>query len=314
MPIELSLSRQDPLPLYHQIVQAIRWRIGSGTLGPGDVLPPVREAAEKWQVNYHTVRRAYQELVSDGLVETVRGAGTRVAPAAPLGDQPKFRGEFDRWVDHVVATAGDHFGISARELASAVLERARHLRVVMVECTAHQCDFLAEQLERDWGVEAIPWPIDADESPPDLPIIGTYFHHAEMRSRWPDRVGDMHFVALYLDPGLEERVERASARRNARVLRLVERDSATAREMAAGVSALVSSRFVVEPTVGHPADVLRELPDDQLLLVAPRLWHLLDRSAQADERLVDVRHVIVPEDLQRVRRAIARTGAAGSRR
>jgi len=79
----LRLNRESPTPLYHQIVQAIRWRIGTGELRAGDPLPAVRDASLRWGVNYHTVRRAYQELAQLGWIETVQGAGTTVAFAPP---------------------------------------------------------------------------------------------------------------------------------------------------------------------------------------------------------------------------------------
>lgn len=302
----LRLDRSSPTPLYHQIVQAIRWKIGTGALRTGEILPPVREAADRWAVNYHTVRRAYHELASEGWVESLQGLGTRVAAVPPV-ESSNEEGDLDHWLGQIIATGQDRYGLSPEDLAAVIRERARVLRVVMVECNVHQSGFLARQLEQAWGVEAIPWSLEAAEAPPQLPIIGTYFHHAEMRSRWPDRIGEMHFVALYLDPALKERVERVAARRGTRVLRLVEQDPATAREMAAGVSGLLSTRFEIEPVVGDPDEVLQSLAEDELLLVAPRLWNRLRAETQQDERVFDVRHVIVPEDMQRVWRSLART-------
>jgi hypothetical protein len=180
------------------------------------------------------------------------------------------------------------------------------LRVVMVECNDHQSTFLAQQLEQAWPVEAIPWSLHRGEAPPQLPIIGTYFHHSEMKAMWPDRIGDMHFVTLYLDPALRDRVERVAVRRGARRLRLVERDPATAQEMAAGVSSLLGPRFTVRPLVGDPDEVVRTLAPDELLLVAPRLWDTVSAGTRADERVFDVRHVVGPEDLPRVWSALSR--------
>lgn len=308
--INLHLDRSSPTPLYHQIVQAIRWKIGIGALRTGELLPPVREAAAQWAVNYHTVRRAYHELASEGWVESLQGLGTRVATVLPL-ESISGEGDLDRWLDQIVAVGQDRYGLSAEELAAVIKERARVLRVVMVECNAHQSSFLAQQLEQAWPVEAVPWSLEQTEEPPRLPIIGTYFHHAEMRSRWPDRTGDMYFVALHLDPALKERVERVAARRRTRVLRLVEQDVGTAQEMAAGVAALLSPRFQVTTTVGDAVELLRSLGDDELLLVAPRLWDRLPTSVQQDERVLDVRHVIIPNELERVWGSLVRVGAAG---
>lgn len=116
----------------------------------------------------------------------------------------------------------------------------------------------------------------------------------------------MHFVALHLDPTLKDPVEAAASRRGTRVLRLVEQDLTTAGEMAASVVALLSPRFEVQPLVGDPDELLSSLPEDELLLVAPRLWDRLSAATREDERVFDVRHVLTPEDLRRVRNSLTR--------
>jgi GntR family transcriptional regulator len=319
----LRLNRSSPTPLYHQIVQAIRWRIGTGELRAGDPLPAVRDAADGWGVNYHTVRRAYQELAQLGWIETVQGAGTTVATAVPL-DGAMTEDDLDEWLEEVVATAKDRYRLTPVALAQRISDLGRVPRVVMVECNAHQATFLAEQLEDAWPVEVIPWSLDQPGEPPQLPLIGTYFHHVEMRARWPHRAADMRFVALWLDRALEQRIEGIAARRPIRRLRLVEQDLGTAEEMVAGVSteemaasisALLSPHFTVTTAVGDPAELLSGLEGDELLLVAPRLWDRLPAAVREDERVLDVRHVIVPEELDRVWGSLVRAGAAaGDRR
>ena len=295
------------MPLYQQVVQAIRWRIGTGALRAGDALPAVREAAEVWGLNYHTVRRAYRELVAQGWIESVQGAGTRVAATRPI-EVANSDDSFEQWLDDVVATARERFLMMPVALARLIRERGPVSRVVMIECNVHQSKFLAEQLEEAWPVEAIPWSLDDPRDPPDLPLIGTYFHHAEMRARWPDRVADMRFVALWLDRKIEKRIEAIARRRVVRRLLLVEQDLGTAEEMAAGVSALLSSRFTVRTAVGDPAALLASLARDELLLVAPRLWDQLPDHVREDERVLDVRHVIIPDELHRVWPTLAAAG------
>jgi len=310
--VRLQLDRFSPMPLYHQIVQAIRWKIGTGALRSGDPLPPIREAAEAWDVNYHTVRRAYQELADQGWIESIQGAGTHVAEALPRTRESR-RG-LDRWVDDLVDMGAERFGLSATDLARLIQARQGVSRVVMVECNTHQAAALARQLEDAWLVEAVPWDLHKGE-PPQLPIIGTYFHHAEMKRKWPDRHRDMHFVAVRTDPVLKQRIEAAAGPSGDHVLRLVEQDPATAREMAAGVADLLPDRFTVEPVVGDPEEILRALPRKQLLLVAPRLWEQLPDHVRNDPRVFDVQPTIGPEDLSRVWRALnAAPGAAKKQR
>jgi GntR family transcriptional regulator len=73
----MSLS-QASQPLYHRVYKDIAREIESGALEPGDRLPSERWFCEELGVSRATVRRAIEELVSDGLVQA-RGRGSFVA-------------------------------------------------------------------------------------------------------------------------------------------------------------------------------------------------------------------------------------------
>lgn len=310
MKSDLRLDHSSPLPLYHQIVQAIRWRIGTGVLIPGASLPSIRDGADAWGVNYHTVRRAYQELAREGWVDSAQGSGTRVAAAQPV-ERGEAADAFDQWLDQVLAFGHERFGLSATTLAERILDRGLLIRVVMVERNHHQSAYLAGLLERTLPVEAVAWSLEQPEEPPRIPLIGTYFHHGEMRNRWPNRLGDMHFVALRIDPIIEKRIAAVASRRDVRLAWLVERDIGTAHEMATSVSSVLSAGLEVRPVVGDPRKLFESLPENELLLVAPRLWDALPEAMRNDERVFDPNPSFVPEDLQRVWRAIqARGGVA----
>lgn len=74
--------------VYQEIAEAIRRRIASGELKPGDKLPPVRTMAQNWNCTPGTVSRAYSELAQDGLVKGHRGGGTRVSAGLLLAERP----------------------------------------------------------------------------------------------------------------------------------------------------------------------------------------------------------------------------------
>ena len=72
--------RSDRGPRYTQLYRHIAAAIGSGALQPGSQLPPERDLAEMAEVSRVTVRNAVAQLVSEGLLEQRRGAGTFVRP------------------------------------------------------------------------------------------------------------------------------------------------------------------------------------------------------------------------------------------
>lgn len=66
--------------LYVAIADHIAAQIEAGQLQAGARLPPERQLAEEYRVAYLTVRRAMVELRERGLIITVHGKGTFVAP------------------------------------------------------------------------------------------------------------------------------------------------------------------------------------------------------------------------------------------
>lgn len=65
------------MAIYRKIATQLRDEI-SALYIPGDLLPPEHQLAERFDVNRHTVRRAIDELVQDGLVRRHQGLGCRV--------------------------------------------------------------------------------------------------------------------------------------------------------------------------------------------------------------------------------------------
>ncbi|MGA9669590.1 MAG: GntR family transcriptional regulator [Terracidiphilus sp.] len=75
-----TIRTQKDEPAYKRIQSAIRQRIDSGELKPGDVVDSERELARIHSVSLMTARHALADLAQEGIVERRHGAGTFVAP------------------------------------------------------------------------------------------------------------------------------------------------------------------------------------------------------------------------------------------
>ena len=62
-------------PVYLQLVDQIRYAAASGALREGEPLPTIRPLAEELRVNRNTIAKAYTELESQGVIETLPGKG-----------------------------------------------------------------------------------------------------------------------------------------------------------------------------------------------------------------------------------------------
>src|SRR5262245_6305874 len=103
--MHIHLSSGDGVPIYLQIVNQIKYLVGSGRLTPGEELPPIRVLAERLVINPNTVARAYRELEREGVVYKRRTAGTYVSDAgSPLSRRERLRILTQR-VDSLLAEA-----------------------------------------------------------------------------------------------------------------------------------------------------------------------------------------------------------------
>ena len=87
--MNLSIDAKSPLPVYQQVIQAIKLEILSGGLRDGDPLPSIRDLAKLLKLNPNTVAKAYYALEAEGFSENRSGSGSRVK--VPPGKQDFLR-------------------------------------------------------------------------------------------------------------------------------------------------------------------------------------------------------------------------------
>jgi GntR family transcriptional regulator len=71
----LQIDFKSGTPVYLQVVEQVRHAAASGGLRTGEPLPSIRPLAEELRVNRNTIAKAYAELESQGVIETIPGKG-----------------------------------------------------------------------------------------------------------------------------------------------------------------------------------------------------------------------------------------------
>lgn len=74
----IELNNENGSMIYKQIVEQICSMIKNKELLPGDKLPTERELAKQLQVSRGTVKKAYNELASNNIIEVIQGSGSYV--------------------------------------------------------------------------------------------------------------------------------------------------------------------------------------------------------------------------------------------
>jgi DNA-binding LacI/PurR family transcriptional regulator len=93
---QVRVDPSAPVPLATQLSQQLTWLIAGGGIGEGDHLPAIRDLAALLDINLHTVRAAYQQLDTAGLISMRQGRRAtvlrydRARAAATTADLPTF--------------------------------------------------------------------------------------------------------------------------------------------------------------------------------------------------------------------------------
>jgi GntR family transcriptional regulator len=109
------LSPTHPDPMYKQVTDQLKDAIASGDLKPNDRLPSVRELSEALNVSAITIKRAYQDLETDGFILTRAGMGSFVAPVERDALRERKLAEVQQELRRLVRSSAK-FGISANDI------------------------------------------------------------------------------------------------------------------------------------------------------------------------------------------------------
>ena len=121
----IHISQTDARPMYLQIMEQVRLRIAAGDWEPGKELPSIRALAADLRVSVITIKRAYLDLETEGVIVTRHGKGSFVADVNGLAHDLKHQ----KLEEHLAAAAevAQQLGLDDDELAARLKRAKRHL-------------------------------------------------------------------------------------------------------------------------------------------------------------------------------------------
>lgn len=202
-----KINPQLDIPIYQQVVDTVRAAVKKGTLTPGQQLPTVQELSQALSIARGTIKRAYDELEHQGLLEKIQGRGTFICnSAAPTGSRKeRAMAAIDNALDEMEA-----MGFSSAEinifLNLKLRERAEDLsvlKVAVVECNTETLSQLSEQLRSIKGIELFSYLVDSIEEYPykldeDMDLVITTATHGDFIAGILPDAGKLARVALRL--------------------------------------------------------------------------------------------------------------------
>lgn len=208
----IQIDRTAGTSVQDQLIEQLRFLIASGHFKISETLPSTRALARQVGISFHTVRKAYQELEREGLVEAHVGSGYIVLDRAPLGKSERMErgaavvqealhrliglGLTEAEVEHLVA---EQQGLIKSASAQRKLLFAAPYREMADLCAAQIADALQQPVDAATFAEL--------ERHQDAEYVFT--RHAELR-RVLDVLprADALGVVTFLSPEALERVAR----------------------------------------------------------------------------------------------------------
>lgn len=118
----LQVNFKSGKPVYLQVVDQVKAAAASGALRAGEPLPSIRPLAEELRVNRNTIAKAYTELESQGVIETIPGKGCFLkANNSPLKKEVR-RQLLIQEIDQAIVQA-HHLQVPRNEFVELVGER-----------------------------------------------------------------------------------------------------------------------------------------------------------------------------------------------
>lgn len=118
--LEILILYHSKVPIYEQIFKQISNKILSGELPPGASLPAIRVLAKDLGVSIITVKKAYELLQSQHLINSVVGKGTIVSKLSSDFIEDSIRKQLEKKIDEVIKF-GIEVGIDSKEIKEIIL-------------------------------------------------------------------------------------------------------------------------------------------------------------------------------------------------
>lgn len=174
------------IPIYRQLVDAIRAAVKKGVLAPGQQLPTVLELSADLGISIGTIKRAYDELDREGIVEKGQGRGTFVKAQVTLNRKDQAMEAIDDLLDTL-----EDIGFSPSEISIYLnlklrerAEQEHKVKVAVLECNPENLAQMSEQLRSISGIELHSHLMDSIEEYPyklgeDMDLVITTATHAQ---------------------------------------------------------------------------------------------------------------------------------------
>ena len=222
-----QINSELNIPIYQQMVDSVSTAIRNGSLPNGQKLPTVQEVSQFLNIARGTVKRAYDELEHEGLIQKVQGRGTFVSYQQV--DTTSRKDQAMAAIDGVLQQLED-MGFTATEIGIFLDLRLRQrseqeplVKVAVVDCNPESLAQVSSQLRRLNHVDLYTYLLEDLQQYPylleeDVDLVVTAAHHADVLENLMPIGKKLVRVALRLSQGCLAQIIRLKQGRRVGIL------------------------------------------------------------------------------------------------
>ncbi|HHW30722.1 MAG TPA: GntR family transcriptional regulator [Clostridiaceae bacterium] len=151
MDLDIKIDKQSTSPIYKQVIEQITIAVRNGVLKSGDKLPPERELALQLDVARGTIKRAYEELERNKVIEVIQGSGSFVSKEQDVVEESR-KERAIKLIDQMLDEL-ESLKFTYREISTFINLRIREreeglkkVRVATIDCNPEALSIFMRQL------------------------------------------------------------------------------------------------------------------------------------------------------------------------
>jgi len=149
--LKIVVDKESSSPIYKQIIEQIALHIKNGYIKPGERLPSERELAVQTGISRGTIKKAYEELERNKIIEVVQGSGSFVSKQQDIVEEGR-KERAIKLIDELL-TELENMKFSYREISIfidlRIAEREngmKNVRIAAVDCNPEALTIYKKQL------------------------------------------------------------------------------------------------------------------------------------------------------------------------
>ena len=303
----IKIERTSSISVTDQLVEQLRYQIASGAYKVNESVPPTRKLASQLGISFHTVRKAYQHLVKEGILSVQQGSGYKVLARTPLSSEERLERGAAIVQDALQKLVG--LGLDESDIEYLVQEQltifetiSESYKVVFAAPYIEMASHCAAQVSTTLQLNADPAPLSQIAQHQDTDYFLCRHSDVKKISEMFPRV-DVIGISIYLQPNTLDRIAHLYPQET---LGLIAYYSDTIPHMMNEIQNQTDfSGQIFAASLEEGSSHLNQFIDQtDLIVYTPKCKRRLLAYTKSDKTFLEIKHLVSIESLKSIQEAL----------